>query len=58
MIRAFSVLGDTGAADPSALAGNISVALLSTFYSLIIAVPAFVFLVFAIVRYNRLPKRS
>lgn len=58
MIRAFGTLSRTGSADPSELAGNISVALLSTFYSLIIAIPALAFLVFAIVRYNRLPKSA
>lgn len=44
MIGAFAVLANSGQADPSELAGSISVALLTTFWGLIIsiiAIPAF-----------------
>ncbi|MBR5887890.1 MAG: MotA/TolQ/ExbB proton channel family protein [Akkermansia sp.] len=47
MIDAFAVLAETGQADPAQLAGSISVALLTTFWGLIIsiiALPAFFFL--------------
>ncbi len=47
MVEAFAVLAATGQADPTELAGSISVALLTTFWGLIIsiiAVPAFFFL--------------
>lgn len=38
MVMAFGVLGATGQADPAQLAGSISVALLTTFWGLIIAI--------------------
>lgn len=47
MVGAFATLGKTGQADPAQLAGDISVALLTTFWGLInaiIAVPAFFYL--------------
>ncbi len=47
MIGAFAVLSNTGQANPTELAGSISVALLTTFWGLIvsiIAIPAFFFL--------------
>ncbi len=47
MVEAFAVLAATGQADPTELAGSISVALLTTFWGLIIsiiAVPSFFFL--------------
>ena len=47
MVEAFAVLAETGQADPTTLAGSISVALLTTFWGLIIsilALPAFFFL--------------
>ena len=47
MVGAFGVLAESGQADPSQLAGDISVALLTTFWGLIIsliALPAFFFL--------------
>jgi biopolymer transport protein ExbB len=47
MVEAFAVLAETGQADPAQLAGSISVALLTTFWGLIIsiiAVPSFFFL--------------
>lgn len=46
MVAAFATLGNAGSADPSKLAGDISVALLTTFWGLInaiIAVPCFYF---------------
>ncbi len=47
MVEAFAILSATGQADPTQLAGSISVALLTTFWGLIIsiiAMPAFFFL--------------
>ncbi len=47
MVEAFAVLAATGQADPTELAGSISVALLTTFWGLIIsiiAVPSFFFM--------------
>ncbi|MBR3903274.1 MAG: MotA/TolQ/ExbB proton channel family protein [Akkermansia sp.] len=47
MVEAFAVLAETGQADPTTLAGSISVALLTTFWGLIIsliALPVFYFL--------------
>ncbi len=47
MVEAFAILSATGQADPTQLAGSISVALLTTFWGLIIsilALPAFFFL--------------
>lgn len=40
MVEAFAVLAETGQADPTTLAGSISVALLTTFWGLIIALIA------------------
>ena len=40
MVSAFSILGETGQADPAQLAGEISVALLTTMWGLITAIPA------------------
>jgi len=40
MVSAFKTLSDTGQADPGALAGDISVALLTTMWGLITAIPA------------------
>ncbi len=49
MVEAFSTLQKTGGADPSALAGDISVALLTTFWGLVSSalalIPFIVFLV-------------
>lgn len=42
MSGAFRELSETGAADPSELAAHISVALLSTFWGLVIAFPALI----------------
>lgn len=47
MVGAFAILAESGQADPAQLAGSISVALLTTFWGLIIsiiALPAFFFL--------------
>lgn len=46
MVEAFAILAETGQADPTTLAGSISVALLTTFWGLIIsiiAMPGFFF---------------
>lgn len=42
MVSAFGTLGETGQADPAALAGDISVALLTTMWGLITALPALI----------------
>lgn len=46
MVSAFDVLGETGEAEPSVLAGQISVALLTTMWGLITAIPALLFYFF------------
>ncbi len=51
MIRAFSTLEKDGAADPSALAGDISMAILTGMYS---ALPACLVLLLAMVSFIRL----
>jgi biopolymer transport protein ExbB len=56
MVLAFGHLRNTGTADPSALANDVSIGLLSTLYSLIISVLALIFLIVAIIRYRSLPK--
>jgi len=56
MIRAFATLGETGAADPSKLAGDISSALLITFYSLPPACLAFLIAMVSFVRLLSLPR--
>ena len=43
MIHAFKTLGDSGIANPSALAANIGEVLVATMSGLVVAVPAFVF---------------
>lgn len=42
MVQAFATLSITGSADPSQLAGSISVALLTTFWGLLTAIPALI----------------
>lgn len=56
MIRAFATLGKTGAADPSKLAGDISSALLITFYSLPPACLAFLIAMVSFIRLLSLPR--
>ena len=51
---AFATLRDTGSADPSKLAGNLSVALLTTFWAIVAACPVLIFLITSIIRYRRL----
>lgn len=46
MVSAFGVLAETGQAEPSQLAGQISVALLTTMWGLITAIPALLFYFF------------
>lgn len=54
LARALRVLADTGKADPEELAHHISMAILCTLYSLILALPMLIGLVVAIVRLRRL----
>jgi biopolymer transport protein ExbB len=42
MVQAFATLGITGSADPALLAADISVALLTTFWGLLTAIPALI----------------
>ncbi|MGJ8726048.1 MAG: MotA/TolQ/ExbB proton channel family protein [Roseibacillus sp.] len=46
MVSAFGVLAETGQAEPAQLAGQISVALLTTMWGLITAIPAVIFYFF------------
>lgn len=52
MTRAFSRLRDVGSADPSALAGDISIALLTTLWAIILSLPALIFLIVSLIRYR------
>jgi biopolymer transport protein ExbB len=54
MVSAFGTLQTSGGADPSALAGDISVALLTTLWGLINAIPAIVSFVYYKNKYNQL----
>jgi biopolymer transport protein ExbB/TolQ len=54
MTGAFATLKNTGSADPSELAGNISVALLTTFWAIVASLPILIFLIISIIRYRRL----
>ena len=56
MTRAFGELSNTGVADPSKLAADISLTMFSTVAGIIIAVASLVFLIVSIIRYRRLPK--
>lgn len=56
MAGAFDTLAETGQAEPEALAGDISVALLTTMWGLIISVLAFLVLIGVLVRFFSLPK--
>lgn len=62
MIGAFGTLGKSGTADPSELAGNISVALMTTFWGLIFStlslIPFIVFLVLFLKRRKALRSLS
>jgi biopolymer transport protein ExbB len=54
MVSAFGTLGETGQADPAQLAGDISVALLTTMWGLITALPALIAYFFFKTRLNSL----
>lgn len=56
MVGAFGELSQTGGADPEALAGDISTAMLATFWGLVLSAPAFVVLMIAVIRFMLLPK--
>ena len=56
MVGAFGELSDTGDADPEALAGDISFALLTTMWGLVISVLAFFILIGVLIRFFTLPK--
>lgn len=58
MVQAFGVLAETGSADPSVLAGKISVALLTTMWGLITAIPALLAYFFFKNRLNNLVAES
>ena len=52
MVGAFGELKNSGGADPKALAGDISVALLTTFYGLIFSIVGLILLIVSFVRYR------
>lgn len=52
MTGAFQELAEAGSADPEKLAGRISVALLSTLYGCLFAVPGLVLLILSILRFR------
>ena len=56
MIGAFGELSKTGEADPEALAGDISVSLLTTMWGLVVSVVAFIVLIGVLIRFFTLPK--
>jgi biopolymer transport protein ExbB len=56
MMQAFSELSTTGQADPEAIAGDVSVALVTTMWGLTISLCALFFLIIAVIRIIQLPK--
>ena len=52
MIRAFGELADIGTADPEALAGSISVSVLTTIYGLLFWIPGILVLALSVVRFR------
>jgi biopolymer transport protein ExbB len=56
MVGAFGELSQTGEADPEALAGDISTALVTTVWGLLFSALSFVVLVIAVIRFMLLPK--
>jgi len=56
MVGAFGELSKTGEADPEALAGGISVSLLTTAWGLAVSVIAFLVLIGVLIRFFTLPK--
>ena len=58
MFGAFNALGEMGEADPEELAGDISVALLTTMWGLVLSLIALFVLVGVLIRFFKLPKIS
>ena len=58
MVGAFGELSKSGEADPEALAGDISVSLLTTAWGLVVSVIAFVVLIGVLIRFFTLPKAA
>jgi len=56
MVGAFGELSKTGKADPEALAGDISIALLTTMWGLVFSAVAFLVLIGVLIRFFTLPK--
>ena len=56
MVGAFGELSKTGGGDPEALAGDISVSLLTTAWGLVVSVIAFIVLIAVLIRFFTLPK--
>jgi MotA/TolQ/ExbB proton channel family len=56
MVGAFGELSKTGEADPEALAGDISVALLTTMWGLVVSAIALLVLIGVLIRFFTLPK--
>ncbi|MBK1884028.1 MotA/TolQ/ExbB proton channel family protein [Luteolibacter pohnpeiensis] len=58
MLGAFGELSETGEADPEALAGDISVSLLTTAWGLVVSVIALLILIGVLIRFFTLPKAA
>lgn len=56
MLQAFSTLRQGGQADPNALAGDISFAILTTLWGMVFSLISLLILIAAIIRLNTLPK--
>lgn len=56
MVGAFNQLAETGEAEPEELAGNVSVALLTTMWGLVFSTIAFCVLIGALIRFFTLPR--
>lgn len=56
MVGAFGELSKNGEADPDALAGDVSVALQTTAWGLVVSVIAFIVLIGVLIRFFTLPK--
>ena len=56
MVQAFGILSESGEADPDALAGSISVPLVTTMWGLAVSAAAFFVLIGVLIRFSTLPK--
>lgn len=56
MVGAFETLAENGQADPEELSGDISIALLTTMWGLVVSAVAVLVLIPALIRFFTLPK--